>query len=336
MLSVDKDPHELTIFVSIACYRDHDLLNTIHDLYKKAEYPSRVAVGTCVQIDEDQDAALNYSILGLMNEDVAYSHNVRMQMVPYKLSRGAGWARNQIQENLFDNEDFYFQVDSHSRFIEKWDTILIEIFNKRKTSENKVTLSSYPATFEDYGKYLNGTFIDALVAIKADKFNGPVMTQASEQRCVCTPIEESTPYLTGGFIFAEGEFVHEVPYDPDMYFEGEESSLGFRAFTHGWDNYNPNRAVVFHDYARNGNRHWDHNPEWFKLDEISKNKYSDIVNNRVTGKFGLGNIRTHDDWEKLTGVNLINRTVTVTTVTAYPASPETTNTTPAPLEQIQK
>ena len=43
--------------------------------------------------------------------------------------------------------------------------------------------------------------------------------------------------ISGHFYFTSGEFIKEVPYDPDIYFGGytEETTLSVRAFTNGYD-----------------------------------------------------------------------------------------------------
>jgi len=47
------------------------------------------------------------------------------------------------------------------------------------------------------------------------------------------------PFWAAGFSFARGHFVIQVPYDQylPMVFQGEEISIGMRAFTHGYDFY---------------------------------------------------------------------------------------------------
>ena len=59
------------------------------------------------------------------------------------------------------------------------------------------------------------------------------------------------PFWAAGFSFARGHFVIQVPYDQHlpMVFQGEEISIGLRAFTHGYDFYAIERGVCFHMYA---------------------------------------------------------------------------------------
>ena len=43
-----------------------------------------------------------------------------------------------------------------------------------------------------------------------------------------------------------------VPYDPTLYFLGEEITLAVRAYTHGYDLFHPSETIVWHEYTRNG------------------------------------------------------------------------------------
>lgn len=60
------------------------------------------------------------------------------------------------------------------------------------------------------------------------------------------------PWWAAGYSFSRGHFVVNVPYDSyasAMIFQGEEMSIGIRAFTVGYDFYAPERSVCFHHYA---------------------------------------------------------------------------------------
>ena len=50
----------------------------------------------------------------------------------------------------------------------------------------------------------------------------------------------------------------EVPYDPELYFHGEEITLAIRAFTHGYTLFHPPEHVLWHEYTRYyRQKHWD-------------------------------------------------------------------------------
>src|SRR5690606_31241175 len=54
---------------------------------------------------------------------------------------------------------------------------------------------------------------------------------------------QPTWFLSAHFLFTYGQWIKEVPYDPELYFEGEEDTLAVRSFTHGWDLFHPHRAI---------------------------------------------------------------------------------------------
>ena len=66
-------------------------------------------------------------------------------------------------------------------------------------------------------------------------------------------------------LIAPGRFVEQFPYDPWMYYLGEEQVLALRLFTHGWDIWHPVDNPIGHIY--NGDQdatirpvHWSDDP----------------------------------------------------------------------------
>lgn len=49
---------------------------------------------------------------------------------------------------------------------------------------------------------------------------------------------------TGGFIFGSLRILRDLPFDPAIYFNGEEPSLAVRLFTHGFDLFSPHETVI--------------------------------------------------------------------------------------------
>ena len=54
--------------------------------------------------------------------------------------------------------------------------------------------------------------------------------------------------LAAGFLFTTSNFVKEIPYDPQLYFYGEEISLVLRAITRGYGIFHIPNAPIFHLY----------------------------------------------------------------------------------------
>ncbi len=61
-------------------------------------------------------------------------------------------------------------------------------------------------------------------------------------------------FVSAHFLFTLGAFVNDVPYDPELYFHGEEIMLAIRAFTHGYDLFHPPEHILWHEYTRDLSR----------------------------------------------------------------------------------
>ena len=96
------------IFVSIAAYRDPQLLPTVRDCIRKAGNPAQFRFGICWQRDTE-DPSLPFG------DDPRF----RVFEVNWRESKGACWARAEIMK-LWQGEDWFLQVDSHCRFAEAW------------------------------------------------------------------------------------------------------------------------------------------------------------------------------------------------------------------------
>jgi hypothetical protein len=135
-------------------------------------------------------------------------------------------------------------------------------------------------------------------------------------------------HLAGGFVFTAGHFVEEVPYDPRLYFHGEEQSLSVRAYTNGWDIFHPPHIPLFHLYKMPNTEHHTHHwhPQWEKLrdfkftqlTELAKSRLMDLVfERRDLGPYGLGKARTLDEFAKFSGIDYAQRSL----VQAYQSTP---------------
>jgi hypothetical protein len=100
--------------VQIPAYRDRELATTLIDLYEKARNPGQLRVSVLWQRSGKE--ALPDAVRKLPRLDLVE--------VPFERSRGCNWARRQVQRRWTD-EPYTLLVDSHHRFIEGWDTLLV-------------------------------------------------------------------------------------------------------------------------------------------------------------------------------------------------------------------
>lgn len=291
-----------SIFISIASFRDPDCGNTIRNLIEKATHPERLSFGVCNQVIHglDEDCLLPATI----------APSITIDEVDASLSRGACWARSRIQQ-LWRNERYYFQIDSHMRFVQGWDEIMVSMLEDCPVE--KAVLSTYPLTFtppDIYGK-------PEMVRLVPKWFdeNGILTCYSRNSAVENAPARpQENHFISAGLLFACSTLIREVPYDPHLYHVGEEISLAVRLWTHGWTLFTPNRVVAFHDYGKREARskHWKNDAHWRELDNRSKARVRKLLGGKITGNrdepldfgpYGLGKTRSLAEYEQATGVS---------------------------------
>ena len=312
-----KLPHNRRIFVQIAAYRENDLANSLRDLFSKAADPARLRVGICWQRAEDESL-----------EEFTNDSRLRIDAVPACEAKGLGWARSRAQQ-LYDGEGFNLQIDGHTRFIEGWDELLIEMLVQ--TDAPKPLLTTYPKSFVPEEPLPAG--IPYAIGVSYFRENGtwnqfPVELQHAESLSHPVPARS----LAGGFYFTLGEHCREVPYDPCIYFS-DENSMAVRSFTHGYDLFHPHRHVLWHHYGReSAPRHWaDHTEEarragavqhfWWLREWRSVMQHQQLFGQADYGiavRHGFGNQRSVADFEKFAGFDFRGRRLHSLTLAGAP------------------
>jgi GT2 family glycosyltransferase len=298
----------VTIFVSIASYRDAELLPTLRDALATAARPDELRFGICWQHDENENLA-----------EFAGDPRFRVTDVDYRESRGACWARALVME-LYGGEDYFLQLDSHHRFADGWDEKLIGHFHR--AGSEKPVLSTYLPNYEPDGERDVGGQPSSLEFFHYGPGGVPLLRGGRIPEG--TPLDRPVPgkFLSGHFLFAPGSFVADVPYDPELYFHGEEITLSVRAWTHGYDIFMPPENLIWHYYQRpTSQRHWnDH--VWEERDRASKRRVRRLLRGQETGRFGAGPVRTVAAYEEFTGLSFATLTVQRTPVQPLPALPQ--------------
>jgi glycosyltransferase involved in cell wall biosynthesis len=244
------------IYISIASYRDPQLLSTLHDCIENADHPENLVFGIAWQHAEEDV----WDDLNKFRNDTRF----RIINIDYKDSKGACWARNQIHQH-YGGEEYYLQLDSHHRFIKGWDTECIKMIKQlQKKGHKKPLLTSYIPSFDpddDPEKRVNEPWwmtFDRFIPEGAIFFLPATIPNWKKLK---SPIPSR--FLSAHFIFTLGQWCVEVPYDPEYYFHGEEISLAVRSYTWGYDLFHPHKIIAWHEYTRKGRtKQWDDDKEW--------------------------------------------------------------------------
>ncbi len=314
---------DTTLFISIASYRDPELIATLHDLIAQAHYPQRLRIAICWQDDLKLDP---FFAAGMVLENTENHQGVilytliwqgvrvRLLALHYLKSQGACWARH-LAETLYDEEHYFLQIDSHCRFIPHWDSEMIAMLESLRSKSPRPVLSSYPPAYtpgkdEKRASKVNRLFFKGINKRRLVYF-APCSFEAEQpQRC---------GFLAAGFLFAEGHFVKNVRNDPQIFFMGEEIAMAARAWTYGYDIWSPHKVLLWHYYSRKIHpKVWqDHNTEaqkegvvdltWWQRDAIAQKRIHTLLgfcDDPVDlGIYGLGQQRSLREFQYRIGID---------------------------------
>jgi glycosyltransferase involved in cell wall biosynthesis len=297
------------IFIQIASYRDPELIPTLRDCIEKSDNPDNLVFSICWQHSKDDE----WDNLDEFKDDSRF----KIIDVDYTESKGACWARNTLQQQ-YDGEQYTLQLDSHHRFIEGWDTELINMLEDLRTKgHEKPLLTSYISSYNPETDPKGRTQVPWLMNFdrfipEGAIFFLPATIPDWETRTEPIPAR----FYSAHFTFSLGSFVVEVPHDPEYYFHGEEISIAVRAYTHGYDLFHPHKIIAWHEYTRKGRtKQWDDDKSWHV-----KNTDSHLRNRKLFemdglekdidfGIYDFGTVRTLEDYERYAGVSFKKRAV---------------------------
>lgn len=287
----------MTIFISIAAYRDPQLIPTIEHCIARARYPADLRFGICWQNERGE---ANPASIG--------AKHMRVLDIPWRDSLGACWARAECMK-LFEGEDHFLQLDSHHRFVQDWDALLLD--QAERTGADKPLLSAYAASFDPHAPLPAAAeptrmYLDRFTPEGIPLYQFGTMPGWRDRH---GPMRAR--FVSAHLLFAPGSFVADIPYDPELYFIGEEIMLAIRAFTHGYDLFHPSVHVAWHEYTRKLRpKHWDdHLPAngiatpWHARDATSLAKVRDFLSAPQTGPFGCGTARSFGEYENYAGIS---------------------------------
>lgn len=297
------------IFIQIASYRDPQLIHTIRDCDMKAGDPSKLVYSIAWQHSQEDE----WDSLYEFKDDPRF----KVVDINYKDSKGACWARNQLQQN-YDGEEYTLQIDSHHRFVQDWDLELISMYNQLKEKgHEKPLLTGYVSSFDPDNDPAGR--IQTPWKMNFDRFipEGAVFflpASIDNYKQLTEPIPAR--FYSAHFAFTTGDFVKEVPHDPEYYFHGEEISIAVRAYTWGYDLFHPHKTVIWHEYTRKGRtKQWDDDKTWGGKNANSHKRNRKLfemdgeVKDIDFGVYDFGKVRSLLDYEKYSGLSFKKRAV---------------------------
>lgn len=298
----------MSIFVSIASFRDQDCSRTLQSVFENAKNPAGIIVGLCEQNEFLRAEEVCKCCSG------KWEPQIRRIRLHHTDARGPTYARH-LCASLWNGEKYFLQLDSHMRLVKNWDEKLVGMLKKLqvKSGNPKIILSTYAGLMEDYDRYARGD--------KDVIENSPRICQAflnerglvSLHGAYLMPNTDPMPnaFVAGGMLFCPArQFLEDVPFDPWLkdVFVSEEILVSSRAWTHGWDIYTPSEQIVFHEFTR------AESPKYWALgtddsDGVKRVKYILGLRDdpgplsRGLDRYGLGKVRSIEDYWKFAGID---------------------------------
>ena len=304
----------MRIFVSLASYCDPVLPFTLARATAMASDPARLHFGVVEQSPAGSPRVATPAggaRLSQVNIDIADA-------------RGPCWARA-VAMTLYDGVDWFLQLDSHMDFEPGWDDLLVTQALALGAPQRGLVLSTYPDAF----RFVDGVPVrDRTTAGVLAQVLKPGATFAADHPVLSFEghaVDVSAPlpgfHVGAGCLFAPGRLAQVFPYDPWLYFHGEEQALALRLYTHGWDIFHPPGLPIHHLYndAASGAPprplHWDQAHEslratsWWALEQRSRARLAALVAGADLGIYGLGAVRSVADFAAFSGIDYAGRTL---------------------------
>lgn len=289
---------------------------TLNELISKATNPENIVIAVIDQNYKDQRNEI---------KKLPYCSQIRYMHVNLIDTLGVSWARH-LCFTLYNNEEYVLQIDSHTSLEQGWDSELIRQHDKLLQTCKKPIITSYPHSFEIInGEPLyhkpSGNVVMVLRPMPDEKLkpNNPML--GFRGKSIYSNEAYEGCHIAGGFYFCHGNFIEEVPYDPYLYFHGEEQSLAIRAYTRGWNIYHTENMPIFHMYKQPNvsysSHHWHgdfSSQRNFTNSELmiraKKRLIRLVYGDGLPGSiYGLGSVRTMDDFIKMSGIDYKNKTI---------------------------
>lgn len=314
------------IFIHLPAYREPELIPTIEDAIKQAKYPENLRFGICRQFNPED---------GFDNVD-QYREDSRFRIVdiPHEQAKGLPYARARINELIQDEDDYVLQLDSHHRFAENWDEMLIGMHSGLEEKGYKPILTGYLPLYNPFTDPEGRTMEPWMQQFAAFYPHGTIFIRPigiPDWQNMTEPFPSR--FMSGHFCFARTEWALEIKHDPDIYFSGEELNLTIRSFTHGYDLFHPHRVVIWHATMReerDGMLIWDdqhkRGEDWWTQQNIARAKIRQLIGVEDNGfdltGYDIGTERAIRDYEKYAGIHFKKKAIQLYTAeNKFPPNP---------------
>jgi hypothetical protein len=301
------------IFVSIICWRDPFIFNTVKSAYDNARYPQNLQFGVIFQgYEEDQwmienlsSITSNIKMINIRAEDLTEAPSITH-------------LRGDVMNTLMEDESYVLQIDSHMKFDKDWDLGMMAELKIANDHFGKSILMSWPTAFHSWES--EAFKEDTLTSLPDKEFfedddhmtiHGTLVHKEHG-----TMIREK--FYNANCTFSYKEYVQEVEQPNNIRFWFDAPLMSLRTFTGGYDMVSSSKTYVNNFSYRVAKDVWDpfirheikDDPKF--ADSVANKYISDrafydnILANKVyDAKNGMLSERTYEEFEEFVGYDLI-------------------------------
>ena len=275
------------IFVSLAAYRDPDLINTVKSFYYNAQHKERLFFSLVSHEGPETDFDFSF----IPDDQINYNK------IDHRLAEGASSGRHLANSLLSEKYKYFLHTDSHSRASNNWDTTLIDYYQKCSSKwGSDYIFTKYPHGFKiEWDEDGNGKDVIDLTNNTLHKVI-PVWDEIEYLYLLRWHDIEDLEYgdqvygFCANFAFGSSKGFLKAPYDTYMYFLGEEITLGIRLTVSGTKLVAPPINAIWTNYDRdNGRRnfHWLDDQTWGIRDRAARHRVNALFHGKDLGVYGI-------------------------------------------------
>jgi hypothetical protein len=283
------------VYLQIAAWRDPLLVETIKNAIKNAEFPELLTF-TCVFQGYKQDS---WMLESLKHIDAKINLiEVDARVAPLSLCK----LRGDVGSSLITDEEYYMQVDSHSKFAPNWDTDLkTELSLARRKYGSKTIITSQITGFTDWDSdFIYSTMTSIPDEKLFNQIGAPVVGRWTAKNPNTQTVER---FFNAACIFSLTDFVRDVPQPDSILFQYEQPMMALRTFTAGYTMVGPTKSYVggfdFPDHQSRFRRQDDPlwSKDWGTMESNNREYFNGILdNNVIDNKNGLMDYLSLDDF----------------------------------------
>jgi hypothetical protein len=134
----------MSIYISLASIYDPELPFTLTDAFEKADNPNDIYIGIAYTFLDRTPKEVQEKLLSRVSDICEKYPNITLKIYYGEEHAGLGKGRN-YAASLYNNQDYFLQVDPHTMFDYGWDTHVIDLYNMalQETSNEKTVLTAY-------------------------------------------------------------------------------------------------------------------------------------------------------------------------------------------------